>query len=330
MKIVFNLYNCGLGNNGGSLTIVRSANKLQELGHDVIVIDSGKNMHTWTPINFEHNILKSIYDCPKADVIIATGFKTVRTSLALQTKFEKVFHWIRGWEVWQMSEKDIVHNILAKPTIKIVNSSCLKRKLQSFGFSSEIIRPGNDLDIYFDKKIRSSESIVIGCLSHFGKHRKTKRTDWCIESAKYLKETQKCNIKFFMFGNEPSPKLPFLDNYLQQPTLQQKNLFFNNIHFWLAPTSLEGLHIPPQESMLTGCVVLGTNADMSGNEDYLEDKRTGFVSDNTYESFLLYLTEIIKMKVDYLKKISDNAKEKIRNLGDRKDNMKKLIKVISR
>ena len=41
MRITFNLINCGLGNNGGTQTIVRSANTLRELGHDVFIIDPG-------------------------------------------------------------------------------------------------------------------------------------------------------------------------------------------------------------------------------------------------------------------------------------------------
>jgi len=42
MDIIFDLRNVGLGNNGGSLTLIKSGNTLQEMGHCVCFIDSGK------------------------------------------------------------------------------------------------------------------------------------------------------------------------------------------------------------------------------------------------------------------------------------------------
>ena len=112
MKIIFNAMNCGLGNQGGSLTIIRSVNTLVELGHEVFIIDTGKNQHTWTPLKAKHIIVKDLSVIPNADVVIATGFKTVPSTLSLPTRCGIKAHYLRGWELWQMSEDQIVNKIL--------------------------------------------------------------------------------------------------------------------------------------------------------------------------------------------------------------------------
>ena len=60
MRILFNSVNCGLGNNGGSSTIVHSANTLIELGHDVKIIDSMRNQFTWFELKAKHIVLKDL------------------------------------------------------------------------------------------------------------------------------------------------------------------------------------------------------------------------------------------------------------------------------
>ena len=60
MKILFNLFGVGCGNNGGTLTLFKSANTLSKLGHDVKIIDSGKNQNTWFKLNVPHIIIKDI------------------------------------------------------------------------------------------------------------------------------------------------------------------------------------------------------------------------------------------------------------------------------
>ena len=77
MRIVFNLLNTGLGNNGGSLTLIKSANMLKKMKHDVTVVDSGRNKNTWVALEAKHEIIPDHTRIPYADVIIATGIKSV-------------------------------------------------------------------------------------------------------------------------------------------------------------------------------------------------------------------------------------------------------------
>jgi glycosyltransferase involved in cell wall biosynthesis len=54
--------------------------------------------------------------------------------------------------------------------------------------------------------------------------------------------------------------------------------------------------MPPAEAMLTECPVVGTNAEMSGMQDYLIHEKTGLVSENNIESFIQNVERLYKNK----------------------------------
>ena len=135
MIILFDLRNVGLGNNGGSLTLIKSGNTLQDMGLEVYFIDSGKNKHTWEKLECEHIIASKNGHIPDADFIIATGYKSVAKTVSTPGRCGHKAHWIRGWETWQYPPKKIVAYVLKAPTIKLVNSLGLKRKLKTFSFN---------------------------------------------------------------------------------------------------------------------------------------------------------------------------------------------------
>lgn len=322
MKIIFNLRNVGLGNNGGSSTLVKCGNALVDLGHEVYFIDSGKNQHTWTPLKAHHMIVNHMPGVPDADFIIATGYKSVSSTIRAPGRLGHKVHYIRAWEVWQMPEKRIVSNILKAPTIKIVNSICLQRKLKKFDINSHIIRPGNDFNDLYPMNIRGrNNKIVLGGLYHT--RHKTKRSDWIIRVAKELKEKYD-NIELYMLGTNKIPNNMIIDKYLSQPDITRKNDFFNKIDIFLSPSNLEGLHLVPQEAMMTGCPVVGTDADMSGTEDYLIHNYNGLVAKNNFQSFSTNV-EMMVINENLRIKLGRNARKKIEDLGDRKTNMKRLV-----
>lgn len=328
MRILFDLRSTGLGNNGGSQTIVRSANTLIDLNQEVIFLDSMKNMYTWDKLEAKHIVVKREKDIPNADAVIATGFKSVRNTLNLPKRCGKKFHWIRAWEHWQMSDKEIVEKILNVPTIKLVNSICLQEKLLQYRCSSFIIRPGYDFEDYFPLNLEKKNSnIILGALYREGVHGNRKRTTWNFIVAREIKKLYPSMIKLWMFGSEKKPNSPFLDNYLRSPVKQQKNEFYNMIDIWMAPTMSEGLHLPPAEAMMTGCPVVTTNAPLSGTQDYTIHLETGLVSDNNLESFKDSVNELVQNPV-LRKNLSFNCRKKIESLGNRKTNMFNLINLI--
>lgn len=325
MKISFNLISCGLNNNGGSQTLIKSANTLQELGNEVTIVDSGKNLNTWNPIKCNHLIIKDLKDFPTGDAVIATGYKTVNSTLKLKDSCGKKFHWIRGFETWVYDEKYIFEKILNNNLVKIVNSICLQRKLQSYGISSEIIRPGHTFEDFNPLNIRqNNKRIVLGGLYNSGAKRSKKRTEWIFDCYNILKK--KYDIDILMFGTDGIPSNIPSGCYLKNPPIKTKNYFYNTIDIWLATSELEGLHIAPQEAMLTECCVVGNNSEMSGTEDYLNNL-TGLVSENNFKSFV-YTVEYAIQNKDLVKKVSKEGRQKIIDLGNRQENMLKFITLL--
>ncbi len=326
MKILFDLRRVGFGNNGGSLTLVRSANTLSDLGHDVKVIDSGKNMHTWTPLKVPHLRLKNIDAIPNADVVIATGYRSVGSTLNLPKRCGLKAHYIRGWETWSIPEHLIVNKILKKPTLKIVNSTGLQKKLLKFGIRSSIIYPGYDIDIFNPiKGKRDSQFVVLGGLFN-RKHTHIKRHDWVIDVSKRLKKEY--YVKLYMFGAD-NMSGTVIDNYVKQPDEKRKNHFYNHIDIWLAPTIQEGLHMPPAEAMLTECPVVGTDAPLSGMHDYLIHEKTGLVSKNNFDSFFNCVKRLVEDK-DLRIEYGRQARSKVMEIGSREKNMKKMVELFER
>jgi len=85
--------------------------------------------------------------------------------------------------------------------------------------------------------------------------------------------------------------------------------------------------MPPAEAMLTECSVVGSNAELSGMQDYLFDGKTGLVSKDTVNDFInevetLYLNRDIRLE------LGKNARKQILDLGDRYTNMKKFIELL--
>jgi len=328
MKIIFNLMNCGLGPNGGSSTIVKSANMLQKLGNEVTIIDTGKNQHTWTKLEVPHIITKSFNNVPDADVVIATGYDTVRSTVRLPRRCGAKVHWIRGYETWNMKEIDILNQIFKAPTHKIVNGIGLQKLIKvRAGIDVPIIYPGYDLDDFTQIKIRNKigDLLILGGLYNQGTKRRDKRTKWIFDAVEILRN--KYRIQLWMFGDDPMPNNPLIDKYFQKPDMQTKNTFYNHINLWLAPTENEGLTMPPAEAMLTGCPVVATNAPLCGMHDYMIDKGTGLVSNNRFESFLEKIEILLKNK-DQLFTYGSDCRSTIFKIGSRHNNMKKMVEYL--
>lgn len=330
MRILFDTHGCPLANNGGSSTIVKSANTLVDLGHQVTIIANAPNQHEWTPLKANYEIYRDINKIPAADAVIATGFVTVAHVSRLPDKCGKKFHWIRAWETWQIGDdSDIKKIVLDAPTIKLVNGIQLRRKLQTMGSDSIIVRPGYDYDLLYPTNQRDTNSnIIIGGLYKAGYHGKRKRTDWIFRTVNALRK-KSYKISLWMFGSEivANGNSVAISKYLLKPPPETKNFLYNKVDIWLAPTQSEGLHMPAAEAMLTGCPVVGTKAPLSGMEDYLEHNKTGLVSQNNLDSFIQE-TESLIFDKKYRSRLGESGRSRILEFGDRKSNMQKLVKVL--
>ncbi len=325
MKILFDLRNVGLGDNGGSATLVNSSNMLQKLGCDVKIIDNGKNKHTWNKLEVPHVIVENASQIPDADFIIATGYKSVLTTLKSLPRCGKKCIWIRGWEIWQVDEQWIYNNILKQPIIKFVNSLGLQNKLKKYNVDSVIVYPGYDYNLFYNLPSQKKDYIVLGGLYN-KKHSAIKRITWLFDTYNQLKK-QNIPVKLYLLGNDDPPKNYKYDKYIQRPSMEEKNRFYNDIDIWLSTTMLDGNHLPPAEAMMTNCPVVTTCAELSGTHDYVVNGVTGVVTEDNFESFINGVKTLCTNEKFRLS-LGMNCWNKIVEIGSREENMKKFIKIL--
>ena len=333
MDIIFNCLDSGLGNNGGSRTIVRSANTLKKLGHNVVILNppgkrtkldliNNKTAYTWDTINVP--VMSEGWAHLKADVIIATAYASVKTTVEAPDSCGMKVHWMRGWETWKHSEEWIKENVLNQPTLKIVNSLNLQDKLKEYNVESKLIRPGYDFDELKPLHTRETNKVLtLGALYNKGNKRKEKRVDWIFEAVEKIKKD--ITIALVMFGGEGQPPINApIDLFIPNPIRDRKNNLYNRIDIWLAPTENDSLHLPPAEAMITECCIVGTDTPMNGMKDYLINMETGLISMNSITSFENTVRLLIN-DIDLRIELGKNAREKILSLGTREYNMNILL-----
>jgi hypothetical protein len=325
MRISWNLIGVGLGANGGSNTIIKSANTLYKLGMDVTIVDTGTNKN-WNEIKCKHLIIEDLKDFPDGDAVIATGFKSVDSTLKLPPRCGKKFHYIRLFENYIFTG-DAMTAIMKAPTIKIVNSMCLQRKLMEYNEPSTIIYPGYDFNEIYPLNIRkNNKEVILGGLYNQGKKRSGKRTEWVFETYEYLK-SKGYDVKLYMFGTDGTPSR-HVDVYIKDPTKEEKNNLFNTVDIWLSTSCLDGLHITPAEAMITKCCVCGNKSDQSGTEDYLINEETGLVAEDNIEDFKRCVERLVNDR-DLRIRFGENGRKKILSIGNRETNMKKMADLLT-
>jgi hypothetical protein len=279
MKIGFNLVRCGLGNNGGSQTIIRMALALKKLGHDVKILLDIPNKFTW--FDFDQNILNynliysSPENWPKLDIIIATACTTVFDVLKYpHLPIEKKFYWIRAHEDWAMSDEKLWESYKSGLHL-LVNSEWQKENIyKNIGISSKIQYSGLPIEEIasfnhnFKKKDGFLENIIIGAL-YSRKPRKSFKT--FVDIVKHLLFKGLVG-KIYTFGNRQLEAWYMRDDinyeHLIRPLMKDKIALMRKCDIWISTTINEGCHIPPMEAGLCGCNIVVKGVSSAGVSDY--------------------------------------------------------------
>lgn len=324
MKILFNASQCGLGNNGGTKTIIKSAETLRKLGHTV-AIWANVNNYTWHGYMCSYFSSVSNGDKPQVpiwpelpkntfDTIINVSIWDVESTLKSPIK-NKVW-WMRGWETWVKGEQyliDQIHRFVNRGGKIIVNSGWLVEKLKSMGVGSKLCWAGLDLSFWRYIPVKGGSIGGFVRKNHnfttFGGlwHPKHKTKNYHI--FEQLQEH---------FGDNTYYKFKTLKNDLNNDQLLE---FYNECDIWLALSELEGFHQVPAEAALCGCSIVYNNIDSGGCHDYCTpETATPFTS---FEGLVEAIENLKFGKVDKMKWL---LHEKI---GDRENNMRKLVEVLS-
>ncbi len=298
MRIVFNLHNVGLGNNGGSRTIIKCAEALQDLGNKV-TLHSPICRYTWHSIG----VPVSSKFPKKCDVLVATGYSSVKSTI--RAKAKKKFYYVRGFERWVTNKPNLLNSYRSLRCI--VNSQWMFKYLRKKKIPVDLIYPGLDFeDFYIESESRSD---IIGGL--FSKRHKTKRHGDVVAVADELKK-----------------KAILLNKDIQNPGVSELRQFYNKIKVWISPSELEGLHNCPMEASLCGCGLVVTDHRKGGVADYSIHNHTAFV----------YPSRKLTKAAEYTKQLLDNddmrllMNEKNREvlrekIGDRYRNMEKMSRL---
>ena len=299
MKIVFNLQKVGLGNNGGTKTLIRCAETLQELGHEVY-ISSGTNSYNYHKITVP--IIKIL---PSCDVLIASGFHSVKSTL--QSKAKAKFYYIRGFEAWQAPEQKLLESYRSLNCI--VNSEWLQRCLRGYGIESNLIYPGLDFDQFY--VTNDQRENILGGL--YSSRHKTKRHEDVIEIGERL------HLQTLLLNRD--------NNKVDYESLRD---FYNKIKIWVSPTELEGLHNCPMEAALCGCPLVCTDHERSGMQDYATTDTAEIYPARNLDVAISLINKLLYDE-EYRKQQNKNMIELLHNkIGTRQENMRKMVNLFEK
>jgi hypothetical protein len=334
MRIAFNLLNCGLGNNGGSQTIIRMANELSELGNEVNILINQPNRFTWFDIP-ENLILRIKDEIPQFDIIIATGCSTVDSTITYELlPIEKKFYWIRAIEDWAMPMNKLILGYISGLNL-IVNSEWQRRFIHDrTGIVSSLVYSGLPIDEIYEKIEMASNDYVINGAEYTGinigalaSKKSRKRFKDVIEIAHKLNEKKILN-KLILISNE---QIETPDNInaevIVRPDMLNKIKAMYECDVWLSTTINEGLHIPPLEAGLSGCLLVSRDREESGVSDYCVNNFSSLnYLDN--DEAVNQVIKFLKMKTRERTFINDNFNSIVHNkIGTVRDNAKKMLKV---
>ena len=221
----------GLACNGGSKTILRSAEALRLLGHEVDVVAS-VDKFTY----FKHP--KPLKKIPKCDVCIAVSPSDIMSMVKECPRGVKMSTWLRGWPVWAMKSEKIVfllRSFCDAGNKVFVISKWLQRKCEKNGIKAEIQYAGfDDVWAYGDLARITNQ---IGTLYH--KFHKTKNYAFWQKVRERLGNT----FSFVEIGRKPMND-------------EQLRKVYQSCGIWFSATSLEGFHQVPMEAALCGSAIV--------------------------------------------------------------------------
>jgi len=309
MNIVFNMLECGLGNNGGTRTIIKCAEVLENLNHRCDIVATADNF-TW----FDHK--KIISNIPTdTEVVIATAHSTVMSTL--RSGAAKKAWYIRAHENWSTSDETL-NKLYKSGIINIVNSRGLQQQISACGADSRVIYQGIDFDWWENEELRPENKIKIGCL-----YTKQSRKRWK-DFVRLVGILGTDDYEYLSVGNA-HPDEKFLTESWSNVGHARLRHAYSSCHIWFAPTNSEGLHNVPMEANLCGCLVVCADEPLNGMiYDYAFPNNTAMVYDR---KDIVHAAKLIGRPNWSL--IDNMQQHLIHHIGTREDNMEKLVEVLN-
>ena len=233
-----------LNNNGGTRTILKSAQILRNLGHSVGVVATHDGF-----TYFDHT--PPIPQVPKkVDVCIAVSILDTIPMLKDCPENVRKYVWIRGWEKWRTSSENlkiVLYKFRQAGGNFLVNSEWLYNKLHNLCIESKILYQGYD-DEFTPAQADSCGKKVIGTLYHKSKHK---------------------GYKFWLkVKKELGGEYDYLEVGKNKTNDKETIAIYKKCDIWFSAVSLEGLHNCAMEAGLCGCALVHNDSPRNGIWDY--------------------------------------------------------------
>jgi hypothetical protein len=311
MRIVINFKSTGMANNGGTRTLVRCAEELSVIGHEVLLYSPSSNRYVWHKPSVK---IVNGKEPPPCDVMLASGWGSWGHVLRSNARKKAVY--VRGWELWNASDDNLL-DVLRKFKNIYANSEWQVEHMRKAGLKqATLVYPG--LDTHWFHELHPTEGDAgihregVGALMH-NKNSKKRSVD--AEAVE-----RRLNIPF-----------QYLNRHIKRPDSPTLNIWYNGLKVWLATPELEGLHNPPMEASLAGCAVVATDHPRSGMQDYLRHNQNA----------LVYPARDIDKAAHYVGKLLDDEPLRLRLvnamqatlrsvMGTRREAMEKFSDLLSK
>lgn len=306
MRINFLLPNFSHVPIGGYKVVYEYASRLQERGHQVVVIQSprvridstvdgrarawktfwhrvGRGRHSFRPsawISLDPGV-RLLWRpsfapawIPDADVVVATAWQTAEWVATYPPSKGTKFYLIQHLETWSGGNPTRVEATWRLPLHKIVIAKWLQEYAVSLGETASYIPNGQDPDEFgVDRAITSRDPWHVGMMVHPAPWKGTADGLKALE----LVHDAVPRTKVMLFGAESEPKeVPPWAHYVYNPDRTRLRQLYNELAIFVGPSWAEGWGLPPMEAALSGAALAVT--DVGGHREYARDQETALLS----------------------------------------------------
>lgn len=324
MRILFSAYGSGLGNNGGSLSLINMAIKFREFGHESYILSHMDSAFTWFHIPNDLNVIVpgNPKKWPKCDVIIATACNTWQKVIDYSYTKRK-FYWIRGIERWKQSDAELIEGYKSGLVLMANSKWQCKYIEQVTGIVPHLVYSGLSFkklqQAYNSAKEIKYDRFTVGALYSSKKHKRWDLVETLMNDFyKY---------KYLAFGAEDKKDgLGKLSIYVKNASMINKMRVMKSCDIWFAPTELDGCHRVPMEACIAGATVVCNAAEEGGMRDYAIHKETALTW-YTYPGARECVKELVG---DFVlrRKLNQNMRILLADrIGSVADNAVKMLKI---
>ncbi|MBI4655555.1 MAG: glycosyltransferase family 4 protein [Elusimicrobia bacterium] len=302
MEITFILP--GIFVSGGVIVVLEYANRLTERGHKVNIaypcpplkwyniksrigrilrkigflpkVDWFKVEANLIGIPTSHGECPCEERIPKADLLIATWWKTAYWVANYNENKGRKCYFIQHYEIWGGPEEQ-VNETYTLPLRKIVISTWLKKiieekfKVLTYGPAFN----GVNLDVFYRDPYHDfslHNPIRIGMMYHTAIWKGIKDGVKAFEIAR----KKHPDIQMVLFGVNRGKDIPDYAEFHENPSQDNLRKIYNSLDIFIMPSHTEGFGLPPMEAMACGVACILTN--VGAVPDYAVHGETALVS----------------------------------------------------